>query len=284
MKNLPFLKMHWIWNDFIILNQKDLDNLDIKLEKDFIQKICNRNFWIWSDGIVIVDVKQNKNFKYEMYNPDWTKAEMCWNGIRCYMKYLFNKSIIKTNFLDVETWVWVLKLEKSWDDIIVNMWAPTKIKNINIKKNTFWKSFNLISIDKDFEISPISMWNPHAVVFLNSENLESFDLNKYWKDIESNTYIFPEKTNVEFIELVSRKEINMRVFERWAWETLACGTGACASVVAGILRWLLEKDIFIKVNLKWWKLSIKWTWNEKDSVIMKWEAESVFEGKYYIDN
>ena len=99
----------------------------------------------------------------------------------------------------------------------------------------------------------------------------------------TNIDIFPKKVNASIINIVSKIEINMRVFERWAWETLACGTAASASVVAGISSWKLQKDKFIKVNLSWWILNIKWAWNIEDPVIMKWAAETTFTWEYFIN-
>ena len=273
--------MHGIWNDFIILDKQELKEKDIKLNEKFVKKICDRNFWIWSDWIVIVS--KWKKLKYEMYNPDGSIAEMCWNWIRCYMKYLIDKKIISENFAKVETWIWDLDLEFDWNEILVDMWRPSEILELIAENEDFWWKNKIISWWKDFDFIWISMWNPHAVIFLENWELKNFDLNRFWKEIESNTKIFPKKTNVEFLNFISDKEINMRVFERWAWETLACWTWSCASVVAWILDWKLQKNNFIKVNLLWWILNIKWSWNKNDSVFMRWKAEKVFDWKYIIN-
>ncbi len=281
MKQLPFIKMHWIWNDFILLNQGDLEKNSIVLTEDIVKKMCHRNFWIGSDGIVVIDKWEKTKFKYIMYNPDGSMAEMCGNGIRCYMKYLLDNNLTTQTNIDVETWVWILNLDIENDIVTVDMGTPKIIEELTLWQNKLWDFFSIKSFDKEFKFFPISMWNPHAVIFLE-EDIKNFDLNKYWKDIESNTKIFPKKVNVEFINIISKKEINMRVFERWAWETLACWTWACASVVAGIRFGLLSKDEFIKVNLTWGILEIKWSGKEKDSVIMKWEAKTSFKWIYYI--
>lgn len=282
MKKLSFVKMHWTWNDFIVLYKKDIDKLSIKITWDFIRKICNRNFWIWSDWLLIVSESTKADFKYNMYNPDWTEAEMCGNGIRCYMKYLLDNNITTKTDLDVETLIWNLNLKYENKLFRVDMWKPWKIKWFSFDNKELWERFALKSSWRDFVFLPVSMWNPHACIFLQKDDLDNFDLEKYWKPIENNTDIFPNRTNVEFMKVVWEKEIDLRVWERWAWETLSCWTWVCAWVVAGILSGRLRKNVFIKVNVKWWVLFVKWSWSKKDSVILKWEAETTFEWLYYI--
>lgn len=274
--------MHWIWNDFILVKYSDLVAQNIIITKEFVQRICNRNFGIGSDWLIVVDKWVKKEFKFTIYNPDWSEAEMCWNGIRCYMKFLVDKVLTEQNNIDVETKVDVLNLQIKDDVITVSMWTPKIIQELTYNTKKLWDVFMLKVEDRAFKFTPISMWNPHAVIFLKPWELSSFDLEKYWKSIENNTEIFPKKTNVEFLEVLSSTEMNMRVWERWAWETLACWTWTCASVVAWILAWYLEKDTFIKVNLQGWILEIKWSWNKNDQVIMKWKAETTFEGVYYV--
>jgi len=277
MKKLKFTKMHWIGNDFIVINQKDLDKENIKLTKDLVQKMCDRNFGIWSDGIVIITEWEKTKFKYHMFNPDGTEAEMCGNGIRCYMKYLLDEKLTTSKNVDVETGAGILNLEIDEKNIVtVDMWKPM-LEHKDFPQNK-WK---IKSADREFEYMAVSMWNPHCVIYLD-ENIWDFDLNKYGAEIEKNTKFFPNKINVEFVRKISDTEIDFRVYERWAGETLACGTGACASVVAGIVSWKLAKNKEIKVNLKWWNLYITWSWNLEDSVIMKGEAESVFKWEYFI--
>lgn len=283
MKKIPFVKMHWTWNDFIIINQDDLDRLNIALNSDFVKKICDRNYWIWSDWILVITVWDKSNwYNYVMYNPDFSRPEMCWNWIRCYMKYLVNNSLIEWDSVNVWTDIWTLNLKIKNDDVIVDMWKPSKINDFNFSNKNLWEKFALKSKWRDFVFMPVRMWNPHAVIFLQDESLETFDLHLYGYDIENKLDIFPNRVNVEFIKVLSDKEIDMRVWERWAWETLACWTWACASVVAWILSWRLSINSFIKVNLKWWNLWVKWSWEEKDSVIMKWWAETTFEWNYFV--
>jgi len=274
--------MHGIWNDFIILDAKDLEENGVELTKELIQSLCHRNFWIGSDGVILIGKWDKIEFKYRMYNPDGTQAEMCGNGIRCYMKYLIDNGITDKKSIKVETWAGILNLSIDGDVVTATMWKPkiieNKYQNID-KKNIYGAVF---ARGKLFKFVPVSMWNPHAVIFLKNTPVKDYDIDTYGSVIESDTEIFPHKTNVEFAQRISSVEINMRVYERWAWETLGCGTWACASVVAGVLSWLLEKDVFVRVNLEWGILEIKWSGNMKDEVIMRWKAETSFEWEYFI--
>lgn len=288
MKKLPFVKMHGIWNDFIMINIIDLDKISTILTPELIQKMCDRNFWIGSDWVVVITKRENVPFKYIMYNPDWTQAEMCGNWIRCYMKYLLEQWITTKTNINVETWIWILNLDIKKNIVTVDMWRPSKIKNLVYESKKLWDKFPLKINKAEFTFTPISMWNPHAVIFCKDMNicwssLDNMDIKTYGSIIENYTDIFPDRTNVEFAKIISKTEVNMRVWERGAAETLACWTWACATVVAWILAWRLVKNEFVKVKLAWWDLKIKWSWNEKDSVIMKGEAIEVFEGFYHIN-
>jgi len=279
MKKIKFTKMHWIGNDFIVINSSELKEKNIELTSDLVQKMCDRNFGIWSDWIVIITDWEQTEFKYHMYNPDGSEAEMCGNWIRCYMKYLIDEKLTASKNVDVETGAGILNLDIDDENIVtVDMWSP---KSPHLTSPLEERDSTIISENREFEYFSVSMWNPHCVIFLE-ENVWDFDLNKFGSPIESNIEIFPNKVNVEFVRKISDIELDFRVYERWAWETLACWTGACASVVAWISKWLLKKDIFIKVNLQGGNLFIKWSGKEIDSVIMKWEAETVFEGEYII--
>ena len=281
MKKLSFVKMQGTGNDFIVLYEKDIKEEGIKLTESFIQKICNRNFWIGSDGLLIVANSDKADFKYDMYNPDGSKAEMCGNGIRCYMRYLIESSLTKKKNIKVETLAGVLDVYYEDNLFTVDMGTPKKIKELSFENKKLGDRFFLKADGRDFLFTPVSMGNPHAVIFLK-EPVKEFDLRTYGPLIENNTEIFPERTNVEFINIISDTQMDMRVWERWAAETLSCWTGACGSVVAGILGGFLKKDTFIEVNILGWTLYIKWSGNEKDSVIMRGGAEITFEWSYYI--
>jgi diaminopimelate epimerase len=290
MKKLFFVKMEWTWNDFILKNEEDLSKININLSKELIEKMCSRHFWIWADWVLLVSLKNKKN-AYQMYNPDWSRAELCWNSLRCFMKYIISRKKYSENIssIRIKTDTWIMKISMNSWFIVANMWKPSKIKNLVYTNKNLWDRFPLKIYDEEFIFTPISIWNPHAVIFLKENNIlynnfETIDISIYWKKIENHTDIFPNKTNVEFVKIISKKELIMRIWERWVWETLSCWTCACAVVVAGILANKLDKDCFIKVNILWWILEVKWSWNSNDSIILKWNANEVFEWYYFIDS
>ena len=243
--------------------------------------MCNRRFWIWSDWILIIEKSGKAQYKYTMFNSDWSVAEMCGNGIRCFMKYLLNKSLVKTSDkVSVETWAWILSLWMSNWLVEVDMGPPILDSE---KIPIITKLTKIASFDREFDFVWVSMWNPHCVIYLKEgENLDTFDLEIYWKPIENNLEYFPNRINTEFVEFISSTHIKMRVWERGCGETISCWTWVCASVVAWIVNWKLEKSKDIKVDIKWGELIIKWTWEKSDSVIMKWPAEKVYKGEYLL--
>ncbi len=281
MKKLPFKKLHGIWNDFILLQRKDIIKLDIEISKEFTQRMCNRNFWIGSDGLLIIDSSDVADYKYTMYNPDGSCAEMCGNWIRCFMKYLLEEKITSKKKISVETGAWVLQLELEWEEIVVDMWIPW------FDKDSIWISDNatvngiIESAWRKFEYLAVSTGNPHAIIFIE-EDLSTFDVEKYGAPIESCTTTFMNKINVSFVEKVNDVEINHRVYERWAGETLACWTAVTWTISAAIKQWVLKAWEEIKVNLRAWTLHMRWSWNLQDSAFMRWPAEATFEGVYYV--
>lgn len=293
MQKLQFTKVHWTWNDFILIDNLDWKLNKINLNEKLIIKMCDRHFGIWSDWILIIEKSKEMNsslcaewsladFKYVMYNSDWSKSEMCGNWIRCYMLYLIKKWLIKWNKVNVETWRWILELEYTDWLIKVLMWVPILCSNTQFNNAKHWSSIS--SNWKEFNFNFISMWNPHCVIFLDkNEDLENFELEKYWKSIENNKDYFPQRTNTEFVQIIDSTHWKLRVWERGCWETLSCWTWVCASVVAGILNWYFEKWKDIEIQIKWWRLAINWSWNIEDSVIMKWPAEIVFEWEYFLN-
>ena len=281
MNSLTFTKMHWAGNDFIVLDATNDKLKGLDLSPEFIQKISHRQFWIWFDQLLVIldSTIPEADFKYQIFNADGWEVEMCGNGVRCFVKYAVEKALTDKKEISVETMSGIIKPKYEESGLVsVDMWAPILDRpNIPVAKNESL----IASEDKEFEFIPVSMWNPHAVIFWDEvTDLSSFDVKKYWKPIENNIDYFPNRINVEFIKVVNSREIEMRVWERWTWETLACGTWACAAVVAWIIKGYLDKWEDITVKLLGWELIISWSWNEKDSVIMQWPAESVFEGEY----
>ena len=280
---MKFSKMHGLGNDYIYLN--NLNNQITNPEKLSI-KLSNRHFGIGSDGLILICSSDKADFKMRMFNSDGTEAEMCGNGIRCVGKYVYDKGLTKKEKLSIETKAGIKYLDLFIKNnkvvkVTVDMGEPI-FKEDLIPVTNFDEKITLADIEygkvttkideKNFSLTCVSMGNPHAITYVS--NLDNFDVEMYGKALENDGH-FPKKTNVEFIEIVDRKTIKMRVWERGSGETLACGTGACASVVASILNGLTERKV--KVLLLGGTLDIEW---KKDNhVYMTGEATTVFEGE-----
>ncbi|USN59519.1 MAG: diaminopimelate epimerase [Candidatus Peribacteria bacterium] len=204
----------------------------MELEVQQIVRICDRHFGVGSDGILVVGKSKlaGVDYDYRMYNPDGSEAEMCGNGIRCYMKYLRDNKLTTKKRIKVQTGKGVLTIEMMDSGMIcVDMGTPI----LDPMSIGFIGEQNIVKAhERLFTFTPVSMGNPHAVVYLKRGELEDFDIARYGSAIENMREMFKNRTNVEFLEILSETEINMRVWERGAGETLACGTGACGAVVA----------------------------------------------------
>lgn len=275
MENIiEFTKMHGLGNDYIYIDKTNSQN-NILRERDLpkvARYLSNRHFGIGGDGIILVEKSNIADFKMRIFNSDGSEAEMCGNGIRCFGKYVYEKGLIEKENINIETLAGIkkVKLIKNNDNKIekieVNMGIPKIYRKIDLK-----------ILDKNLKIIPISMGNPHAVIFV--DNIEKIDIDKYGPAIENNKY-FPRKTNVEFVEILDRNLVKMRVWERGAKETYACGTGACAAVVAGNVNNLNKKQV--KVLLKGGELEINWN-EETKEIYMTGIATKVFEGKIRLE-
>lgn len=275
MENIiEFTKMHGLGNDYIYIDKTKFSN-NILRERDLpkvARYLSNRHFGIGGDGIILVEKSNIADFKMRIFNSDGSEAEMCGNGIRCFGKYVYEKGLIEKENINIETLAGIkkVKLIKNNDNKIekieVNMGIPKIYRKIDLK-----------ILDKNLKIIPISMGNPHAVIFV--DNIEKIDIDKYGPAIENNKY-FPRKTNVEFVEILDRNLVKMRVWERGAKETYACGTGACAAVVAGNVNNLNKKQV--KVLLKGGELEINWN-EETKEIYMTGIATKVFEGKIRLE-
>ena len=275
MENIiEFTKMHGLGNDYIYIDKTKFSN-NILRERDLpkvARYLSNRHFGIGGDGIILVEKSNIADFKMRIFNSDGSEAEMCGNGIRCFGKYVYEKGLIEKENINIETLAGIkkVKLIKNNDNKIekieVNMGIPKIYRKMDLK-----------ILDKNLKIIPISMGNPHAVIFV--DNIEKIDIDKYGPAIENNKY-FPRKTNVEFVEILDRNLVKMRVWERGAKETYACGTGACAAVVAGNVNNLNKKQV--KVLLKGGELEINWN-EETKEIYMTGIATKVFEGKIRLE-
>lgn len=274
---IKFTKMQGLGNDYVYI---DAINQKIENESSLAQIISNRHFGIGSDGLILICSSEFADFKMRMFNSDGSEAEMCGNGIRCVGKFVYDKGLTNKTTLKIETLAGVKELklnlkEGKVDTVRVDMGEPIleaeKIPVVSSEKMV--KNLKLEIEEREFNFTCVSMGNPHAITFV--ENVENFEVEKYGSKIEVNKR-FPKKTNVEFIEIVNKEYIKMRVWERGAGETLACGTGACASVVAGIINNLIERKV--TVELLGGILEIEWN-KEDNHIYMTGPAVTVYEGE-----
>ena len=277
MTMINFTKMQGLGNDFIILDYEEYEKTN-KNPAELAVLLSDRHFSIGADGLIIINPKViDADIGWIFYNSDGSIAQMCGNGIRCFAKYVYDKCIINKKEFSVETEAGII-IPKILEDgrVKVNMSKPIlepKKIPVNVKNNL---NFEVNLNDRIFIANAISMGNPHCVIFVDNDTKMLAEI--FGREIENNPN-FPEKTNVEFVRILSRNEINMDVWERGCGITLACGTGSCASVVAGILNDLLDNKV--KVNLAGGSLLIEWDGNPDSPVYMTGEAKTVFSGVWH---
>ena len=270
---MEFTKMEGCGNDYIYVNgfTNKIDNPN-KLS----EFISNRHFGIGSDGLIIINPSDKADFRMNMYNADGSEGKMCGNGIRCVAKYVYDNKMTDKTVITVETLsgikTLVLNIENDTVQTVrVDMGAPiTEAKEIPVisDKKTVIDEAVLID-DKEYKITCVSMGNPHAVLFV-----DDMDIEHIGPQFENHP-MFPDKINTEFIQIIDRNTIKMRVWERGSGETMACGTGACASVVACVLNGLT--DCRVTVKLLGGDLFIEYN-EEKNTVYMTGPARVSFTG------
>ena len=269
MQNIEFIKMHGLGNDFVIIDRR---HSYIEISKDMINRLSDRKEGAGCDQLITIDKSESKNYaaSIQIFNPNGDQAEACGNGTRCISKLLFDeKNDLK--YLKLKSDAGILSAYKiDQNTISVNL---GKISN-NWKDIPLLKKIDTLNIPISLENLSlgvaVNVGNPHIVFF--GKNIKNFDLAKYGPQIENNK-IFPNKTNVEVVEVINRKIIKMRVWERGAGITLACGSGACASVYASMLKDMTDNDV--KVKLAKGSLQVKIQNNE---AIMMGPAEETFRG------
>lgn len=257
MKTIKLTKMQGCGNDFVIIDFDEYEKTGLKMD-ELAKKVCDRNFGVGADGMIIpkIDV-DNADISWYFYNSDGSTAQMCGNGMRCFAKYVYDKGLVKKKAFSVETLAGIIKPELLDNGLVkVNMGKPV----LEDAKIPFYGERKLNALDKQFDVTPVSMGNPHCVIITEDDPMEL--AVKYGPIIEKHEY-FPEKTNTEFVKVKSRMEIDMRVFERGCGITLACGTGACASVVACVLNNLTEQKV--KVNLLGGPVFVEWSGSTEDT-------------------
>lgn len=274
-----FSKYQGIGNDFIIFN--NLEN-KINLKEISIVKLCDRHFGVGADGVILLETSENADFKMGFFNNDGSQAEMCGNGIRCLAAYIRDNNLISKDELNIETLSGVKKIVLSVSDGInlvkVNMGAPVFNRSLIPMSGLDLEAVN-VSVDigdTSLKVTCLSMGNPHCVIFV--EDIDNISIQKLGSLIE-NLSVFPNKTNVEFVEIKNKKEINLRVWERGVGETLACGTGACASLAAANRNNLTERKAV--VHLRGGDLEIDWSGD--NNIYMTGPAVHVFNGEIDIE-
>lgn len=274
---MKFTKMQGCGNDYVYVNclEEELDQIP-----ELARRLSDRHFGIGSDGLILIKPSGKADFTMEMYNSDGSRSQMCGNGIRCVAKYVYDKALTDKKKISVETGAGIkyldLKVKEGWvTEVTVDMGKPITqaelIPVVSEEKEVIAKSVTVGGIS--YEMTCVSMGNPHAVVFV--EDTKQVDIEKIGPLFEHHE-MFPERTNTEFIHVISRELIDMRVWERGAGETLACGTGACASVYACILNGYTDDRV--TVQLLGGNLTVFYD-RDKETIFMTGPAVTVFDGE-----
>ncbi len=274
---MNFTKMHGAGNDYIYI---DCFEEKVNSPKDLSKKLCDRHFGIGADGIVLIYPSKTADCFMDIYNADGSRAKMCGNAVRCTAKYMFDNNS-KKPVIKVETLSGIKAVEIFEENNIavggrVNMGKPVfSGHSIPTRYGDSIVKNKILNIDNiDYTITCISMGNPHCVVF--TENAAEVPLSVIGEKFE-NHEMFPMRINTEFIEILDENNLKMRVWERGSGETLACGTGACASVVASILNGYCKKNTDITVHALGGDLTVRWCNN--DDVLLSGNAVDVYKGK-----
>lgn len=274
---MKFTKMHGIGNDYVYVNclKENVEN-----PSEVAIKISDRHFGIGSDGLILIKPSDVADGKMEMYNADGSQGAMCGNGIRCVAKYMYDYGITDKTRISVETKSGIKYLDLTLkngkvDTVKVNMGAPilkaSEIPVISEKEQVISEP---VTIDgKEWKITCVSMGNPHAITYI--DDVKHLEIEKIGPKFE-NHEIFPDRVNTEFVHVIDRNTVEMRVWERGSGETYACGTGACAVAVSSILNGLTEEEVTVK--LLGGDLKIFWN-REENRVYMTGSATKVFDGE-----
>lgn len=282
---ITFSKMHGLGNDYICVNCINDKNIIANSKiPQMVRYMCNRNFGIGADGVILIEKSNIADAKMRIFNKDGTEAEMCGNGIRCFCKYVYEERIVQKQNLKIETksgirYAYLIIRNGIVEEIEVDMGRPIFEDSSNIRVKNNYKLPIVININVDstkFIGNYISMGNPHLVVFVN--NVESLDINKYGKAIE-NMECFPNKTNIEFVQCLGRNTLKIRTWERGVGETFACGTGACAAFAISYYRGICSS--FVKTILKGGELTVNYN-KQNGHIIMRGIATKVYDGNINI--
>lgn len=275
---LRFTKMHGLGNDFMVV---DAISQKIRINPDLVRRLADRNRGVGFDQLLVVEPpsEPEMDFRYRIFNADGSEVEHCGNGARCFARFVRDKELILRDLIKVQTARGQAILEiQGRDQVEVDMGPPdlepSQIPLVaEAKASTY---FFQTKQGKTVELGAVSMGNPHGVILVDS--VENAPVAELGPELESHPR-FPNRANIGFMEILSRSEIRLRVYERGVGETQACGTGACAAVVSGRIRGLLDEDVL--VHLPGGDLKIRWK-AEGSSVKMVGPVATVYEGQIYL--
>lgn len=275
---LRFTKMHGLGNDFMVI---DAISQRVRINPDLVRQLSDRNFGVGFDQMLLVEPPSDPDmdFRYRIFNADGSEVEHCGNGARCFARFVRDKGLVLRDTIKVQTARGRAVLNIVGRDLVeVDMGAPeldpVEVPTIFTEKSTTYST--QLASGETVEFGAVSMGNPHAVLIVDS--IDRAPVESWGPELESHS-VFPNRANIGFMEVVSKNEVNLRVYERGAGETQACGTGACAAVVSGRLRGLLDSKV--TVHLPGGDLEIEWL-GDGHSVNMTGPVSSVYEGQIYL--
>ena len=269
--------MHGLGNDFVVI---DAINQAVNLSEDQIRFLADRHFGVGCDQLLLVEkpVSANADFKYRIFNADGSEVAQCGNGARCFARFVRDKMLTAKDEIVVDTDAGQLVLNVNAEGLVtVNMGVPRhQPAEIPLLFSEAASRYHLVVADGEVEFAAVSMGNPHAVILV--DDVDTAPVVTLGALLESHP-VFPQRANIGFMQIISRNAIKLRVYERGAAETLACGSGACAAVVAGIEQNLLDREV--RVSLPGGELKISWA-GRGQPVFMAGPAIMVYEGRIAI--
>lgn len=283
---MKFTKMHGCGNDYIYVNGFT-EQVPANEKPDLVKRLSDRHFGIGGDGVIFINPSDVADFEMEMYNADGTRAEMCGNGIRCVAKFVYDKGLTDKEEITVVSAGKVKALKLTIEGKTATERGSVKLVRVNMGAPILTPSeVPVLSNSEDplvaapifvdgqeYHMTCVSMGNPHAVIFM--DDVKNLDIASIGPKFENHDR-FPRRTNTEFVEVIDRHTVFMRVWERGTGETLACGTGSCATAVACVLNGLTDEQITVK--LLGGELLVEW-YREENTIYMTGPAEIVFEGE-----
>ncbi len=275
---IEFTKMHGLGNDFVVI---DAISQSIKLTAANIQEIADRHFGVGCDQLLLVEKpgQAQAEFRYRIFNADGGEVEQCGNGARCFALFVRQQGLTTNTTIAVETAGGLIELIVEGDLVTVNMGRPDfQPQSLPFLAENQAETYDLMVNGAEYAIGAVSMGNPHAV--MQVDDIETVNIETLGRAIEGHAQ-FPNRVNAGFMQIVNRREIRLRVFERGVGETLACGTGACAAVAVGRMLGLLDETV--TAHLNGGDLSIQWA-GEDHALLMAGPATTVFDGKIHLNN